>query len=256
MRPPEQIESRFLELRAKLEDKIAKAPTPGLKEKYRETLAEITTAFETLALAADSSALPVLRRDAPQEARGERLEARGNTAPSSEAPTSRASRPTPQAAPSRRSGGKEFALVAVVAVLVLVGGGWWVMKTRAENLERQGRVPCYDEEFRFNEGRPPRHEWRLEGHAGRGRYPMLRVPMLASRAVVSSHDTAAAALAELCPTARVQFVPPAAPAHDGPAGSRSGAFGHQDTRDISVASTWGAADGGFVEHRSHALRGP
>ena len=63
--PPEQIESRFLELRAKLEDKIAKAPTPGLKEKYRETLAEITTAFETLALAADSSALPVLRRDAP-----------------------------------------------------------------------------------------------------------------------------------------------------------------------------------------------
>jgi hypothetical protein len=35
---PEQIEARFLELRAKLEDKIAKAPTPGLKDKYRATL--------------------------------------------------------------------------------------------------------------------------------------------------------------------------------------------------------------------------
>jgi hypothetical protein len=32
---PEQLEARFQELRAKLEDKIAKAPTPGLKVKYR-----------------------------------------------------------------------------------------------------------------------------------------------------------------------------------------------------------------------------
>ena len=37
---PEQIEGRFLELRAKLEDKLAKAPTPGLKEKYRRALEE------------------------------------------------------------------------------------------------------------------------------------------------------------------------------------------------------------------------
>ena len=44
-----------------------------------------------------------------------------------------------------------------------------VHDSRAENLERRGRVPCYDEEFRFNEGRPPRHEWRLEGHAEIGR---------------------------------------------------------------------------------------
>ncbi len=49
----EQIEARFLELRRKLEDKIAKAPTPGLQAKYRESLQEITTAFETLTLAAD-----------------------------------------------------------------------------------------------------------------------------------------------------------------------------------------------------------
>ena len=32
---PEQIETRFNELRAKLEDKVVKAPTPGLKAKYR-----------------------------------------------------------------------------------------------------------------------------------------------------------------------------------------------------------------------------
>ena len=59
----EQIEARFLELRRKLEDKIAKAPTPGLQAKYRASLAEITTAFETLTLAADSSTLPVLKRE-------------------------------------------------------------------------------------------------------------------------------------------------------------------------------------------------
>ena len=51
---PEQLEARYQELRAKLEDRIARAPTPGLKEKYRASLAEITTAFETLTLAADA----------------------------------------------------------------------------------------------------------------------------------------------------------------------------------------------------------
>src|SRR6478735_1902439 len=59
---PEQLEARFLDLRRKLEDKIAKAPTPGLQAKYRENLATITTAFETLTLAADGSALPVLNK--------------------------------------------------------------------------------------------------------------------------------------------------------------------------------------------------
>ena len=63
---PEQLEARFHELRSKLEEKIGKAPTPGLKAKYRETLDAITQAFETLTLAADSSSLPVLRRAADQ----------------------------------------------------------------------------------------------------------------------------------------------------------------------------------------------
>ena len=42
---PEQLEARFLDLRRKLEDKIAKAPTPGLQAKYRGSLAVITAAF-------------------------------------------------------------------------------------------------------------------------------------------------------------------------------------------------------------------
>ena len=65
---PEQLEARFLDLRRKLEDKIAKAPTPGLQVKYRTSLAQITEAFETLTLAADSSSLPVLQRAEPPAA--------------------------------------------------------------------------------------------------------------------------------------------------------------------------------------------
>jgi cytoskeletal protein RodZ len=133
---PEQIESRFLELRTKLEDKIAKSPTPGLKEKYRATLTEITTAFETLAITADSSSLPVLRRETPPTTEG------GRPAPDAGGQKSEASpiRPlaTAHRAPvAKRSGGREFALVAVIAVAVLGGGGWFVMKTRAENAEKE-----------------------------------------------------------------------------------------------------------------------
>ena len=122
---PEQIETRFLELQAKLEDKIAKAPTPGLKVKYRESLAEITTAFETLTLAADSSTLPVLRRES--ESRGQKPETGSSSLPSA------ANRPPV----AKRSAGREFALIGVIAVAVLGAGGWWVMKTRAENAEKE-----------------------------------------------------------------------------------------------------------------------
>lgn len=59
---PELLQARSLELRTKIEDKIAKAPTPGLKAKYRESRKAITAPFEALTLAADSS-LPVLKHD-------------------------------------------------------------------------------------------------------------------------------------------------------------------------------------------------
>ncbi|AOS45788.1 PEGA domain protein [Lacunisphaera limnophila] len=123
----DQTEARFLELRRKLEDKIAKAPTPGLQAKYRESLADITTAFETLTLAADSSTLPVLQREQ------KRIEGRGQTAEGGR------TNPDPSSLPPAKqpkSGGKEFVIVALIAVVVLAAGGWWVMKTRAENKEK------------------------------------------------------------------------------------------------------------------------
>lgn len=57
---PAEVQARFKELRGALEEKIAQAPTPGLEARYRTALAEITTAFETLTLAAESADLPVL----------------------------------------------------------------------------------------------------------------------------------------------------------------------------------------------------
>ncbi len=127
---PEQIEVRFHELRTKLEDKIAKAPTPGLKAKYRESLEEITLAFETLTLAADASALPVLQRQKAEDG-GRTTEDGGRKAAPTVAPVA-ASRP----AATRKSGSREFVIVAIIAVALLGVGGWWVMKTKAENEEK------------------------------------------------------------------------------------------------------------------------
>lgn len=134
---PEQIQARFLDLRTKLEDKIAKAPTPGLKEKYRTSLSQLTEAFETLTLAADSSLLPLLEKTGPATPA-----AAGGAVPGASPLTAPAPGPAAPAKPSlprpstRKSGGKEFALVAVLAVLTLAAGGWFVLKTRAENAEK------------------------------------------------------------------------------------------------------------------------
>lgn len=56
----EQIEQRFLELRKRLEEKIAGALTPTLRARYEAALAEITRAYETLVIAADGAELPGL----------------------------------------------------------------------------------------------------------------------------------------------------------------------------------------------------
>lgn len=128
---PDRIEARFNELRTRLEDKIAKAPTPGLKAKYRESLDEITQAFEALTLAADSSALPVLKREQGEGKREKgdgRPETGGWVAGSAATPL----RETPQ----KKSANKEFLIVVVIAVAVLGAGGWWVLKTRAEAAEK------------------------------------------------------------------------------------------------------------------------
>ncbi|AOS45791.1 PEGA domain protein [Lacunisphaera limnophila] len=128
---PDQLEARFQELRTKLEEKIGKAPTPGLKAKYRESLDEITLAFETLTLAADSSSLPVLQREQ------QRTEGRGQTTEGIRTHPDPAGLPSPK---KPKSGGKEFALVAVIAVAVLGAGGWFVLKIRAENAEKARQV--------------------------------------------------------------------------------------------------------------------
>jgi len=131
---PEQLENRFNELRARLEDKLAKAPTPGLKDKYRRSLEDITKAFETLVLAADASSLPVLHK---QQAENGEPATPPRSRPADAGPaTPHSAVRTPQ--PSARKGGsREFLLVAALAVVVLAGGGWWVMKPRAERAERQ-----------------------------------------------------------------------------------------------------------------------
>jgi chemotaxis protein histidine kinase CheA len=127
---PEQIEARFNELRSKLEDKIAKAPTPGLKSKYRESLDEITTAFEALTLAADSSALPVLQKQS-----GESKAVSAGAASVRAGSTGSAATP-PREPTRKKSGGMEFVIVVVIAVAVLGAGGWWVLKTRSEGIEK------------------------------------------------------------------------------------------------------------------------
>ena len=132
---PEQLEARFLEVRAKLEDKIAKAPTPGLKAKYRASLEEITTAFEILTLAGDSSALPVLQRSSNVAAASAVAGVGGAGVESSSSATSPMSGPPATKTP-KSGGGKEFLIVALIAVAALVAGGWWVVKTRAENAEK------------------------------------------------------------------------------------------------------------------------
>jgi hypothetical protein len=132
---PEQIESRFLELRAKLEDRIAKAPTPGLKAKYRESLDEITQAFETLTLAADASHLPMAKRKetgAPET--GDRGKNADRNLEAGERIPAAVSANRKSRIENRKSS-KEFAIVALLALALLGGGAWWVMKVRAEKAE-------------------------------------------------------------------------------------------------------------------------
>jgi hypothetical protein len=132
---PDAVERRFFELRTKLEDKIARAPTPGLKEKYRASLNQVTQAFETLVLAAEAASLPVLHQVSsppppPTRPIAEPARPSPATSPALAATAPAATRPSRPAATKRTS--HEFGMVVVVAILVLGLGGWWVVKTRSE----------------------------------------------------------------------------------------------------------------------------
>jgi len=133
---PNERTAQYDTLRRQLEDKLAKAPTPGLREKYRTSLKQLEEAYALLSQTDDSAALPVLQRQR-SEAGGMRPEGKpqpeGSTPHSTPSPSSL----PPQASPARRkSGGKEFTLVAIIAFAVLAAGGWFVMKTRADNAEQ------------------------------------------------------------------------------------------------------------------------
>ncbi len=150
---PAQIEARFRELRAMLEEKIAKALTPGLQAKYRSSFAEITTAFETLILSADTAALPGLTSAPTAMANPSRLPPLPAQVPAPSLPPLPTSSPrsslpplamqvlvqaVPPApvTPAKKSGGKSLLLGVIAAVIVLAAGGWLFMKIQADNAEK------------------------------------------------------------------------------------------------------------------------
>ncbi|MGB0370423.1 MAG: hypothetical protein ACPGN3_03675 [Opitutales bacterium] len=59
--------SKMKEQREALEAKLARAPTAGLKEKYRKHLQQLETAAEVLESSEDGSSLPTLAPEAPIE---------------------------------------------------------------------------------------------------------------------------------------------------------------------------------------------
>ena len=79
--------------------------------------------------------------------------------------------------------------------------------SRADALDRDDRLDDYREELRFSDGAPPPMTWKGQHHAARGSWPMLRIPLLASRAVVVAHTTVARTLHEAYSDARVRYAP-------------------------------------------------
>jgi len=78
--------------------------------------------------------------------------------------------------------------------------------SRADALAREGRRHDYAAEFAFNEGHPPSRP-SVPPYYYPGTWPMLRIPLLASRAVVVPHRGMAAALQAEYPEARIRHAP-------------------------------------------------
>lgn len=103
---PEQVEVRFLQLQGKLEEKIARAPTDGLKAKYRDALIRAGEACDTLLTTSPTDLLPTRTR-LPATARA--------TMP---APAPIVADPAASNAPSRpRSGAKPALPLSISLVL-------------------------------------------------------------------------------------------------------------------------------------------
>jgi hypothetical protein len=79
--------------------------------------------------------------------------------------------------------------------------------SRAAALDREDRMDDYRAELRFSDGAGPPMTWKGQHHTARGSWPMLRIPLLASRAVVVPHASVARSLQETYPEARVRCAP-------------------------------------------------
>jgi hypothetical protein len=86
-----------------------------------------------------------------------------------------------------------------------------VHDSRAEALEREGRVHDYLEEFTFNHGLPLPTLSAMRGRIGRNDWPMVRAPMIASKLVVVPHNVMRASFQLEYPDVRVRHVPSGTP---------------------------------------------
>lgn len=133
--PPELLDSRFRELRSLHESKIASALTPGLRDKYSASLADITAAYEVLVVARDSAAMPALSRppDSAASPSATRLPPLPPAAPT--VPLSRSVAPPA----ARRKSALRFVVPAVAVIaMVALGVRWW-QRSQAETQARLQR---------------------------------------------------------------------------------------------------------------------
>lgn len=142
---PGELEARFRELRALYEGKIASALTPGLRDKYAATLADVTAAYETLVLARDSASLPGMSRPpsptpAASSPRLPSLPPLPASNPAT-APTVPYVPPAPAApAPAvRKKSPLRFVVPAIVVVVAVAFGVRWWQNTEAETQARLQR---------------------------------------------------------------------------------------------------------------------
>lgn len=143
----------FRRLQTKLEDKLARAPTPGLKEKYRASLLKLEAAIETLELATDSGDLPALRPDYDSEAPAPEEPARDLSRTESAPAATGKRRPAPsrEALPATAGGHRKEIILCSLIVLLMIAGGvtWWFAyesPRRAEVAELVRSAQGYEEQ--------------------------------------------------------------------------------------------------------------
>ena len=110
-------------LRDKLEKKLVKAPTSGLKEKYRRSLRQVEDAFDQLNKSADGGDLPVTKL-APAEPSPRPL-----SPPATEAPAAASTQTS-----TRRSYSDEITKVAAALIAAILLGVWFMSGANDEEI--------------------------------------------------------------------------------------------------------------------------